>query len=69
VTTYIFHMCAEDGVMALSQAIELREDNEAYACAGRLLAEHPGCAYVGVWASGRPVLARHRVAPYLRAAH
>ena len=63
---YTFHLCDEGGSSAGFETRELAYDSAAYPVAGTLLAEHPGAAYVAVWAGERPVLSRHRDGPVIR---
>ena len=65
-TMYTFHLCSPDGGSNSFEALELINDSAAYPMAGRLLMQHPSCDYVAVWADERPVLSRHRDAPFIR---
>lgn len=64
---YTFHLCDEGAEPYTFEAFDLAQDSEAYRTAGLLLDQHPHARFVAVWAGERPVLARHRQSPQIRA--
>lgn len=65
-TLYVFHICDEAGFSKSMEARELADDAEAVVIAGAVLVEHLSAHHVEIWDDDRPILARHREAPFER---
>ncbi len=66
---YTFHFCNLQGVSSAFEAREADHDAAAFAMAGDLLEEHQSCDHVDVRESDRPVIARYREQPIIRAVY
>ena len=65
-TLYTLHMCGAAGFSTCFETRDLPYDSAAYRAAGDLLEAHASAHYVAVWDGDRPVLCRHRDAPFIR---
>ncbi|MEW5686909.1 MAG: hypothetical protein AB1942_18475 [Pseudomonadota bacterium] len=63
---YTFHVCRADGASPSFEALELERDQDVFARAEALLAEHLSCDHIEVWQAERAVLALHRDQPVFR---